>query len=162
MCRGGLQESLPELGTDELGGQPPDRTGQAEARMQVTSREARQALYWRISHRYTDTHRPRPRARPGTSPGPRKADAGVSTPRGQRETPGVTHGAVSPSSAASRSPGEKPALGGFQGPRGLGEAPQTRPERVSPSRLPSLPTGWVVNPRSREQVQGPQAWAGCT
>lgn len=140
------------------GGRPPGRAGQAEARMQVTSREARQALYWRICHRYTDTHRPHPRTRPGPSPGPRTADTGCPLP-GAGGALGVTHRAVSPSSAASGSPGEEPALGGCQGPRGPGEAPQTHPGRP-PSHSPSFPAGWAVNPRSWGQVQGPQAWAG--
>lgn len=123
------------------GGRPPGRAGQAEARMQVTSREARQALYWRICHGYTDTHRPHPRTRPGPSPGPRTADAGCPLPEAGG-TLSVTHRAISPSSAASGSP-EEPALGDAKGQGGRGRLP--RPTWAGPlphARLPFLPAGW--------------------
>lgn len=119
----------------EAGRRPPDRAGQAEARMQVTSREARQALYWRICHD-TQTHTGHARARPGTSPGPRTAGQGVHS-QGQRETLSVTHGAISPSSAASGSPRRRASPRGIQGRGGRGRLPKARPGRAAPSCLPS-------------------------
>lgn len=124
--------------------------------MQVTGREARQVLYWRICHRYTDTHRPHPRTRPGPSPGPRTLTQGVPSP-GPGELSVPPPGPSLPAQLP-RGPQEKSQPLGM--PRGPGEAPQSPLDRAPSSRSPSLPTGWVVNPRSWEQVQGPQAWAG--
>lgn len=127
--------------------------------MQVTSREARQALYWRSVHpihRHTG-HAP---SRPGTSPGPRTAEAGVSTPR-ERGKLSVSPTVPSlPALLPRGPPGEEPALGGFQRAEGTGGSPDPPGKGCSLMlAFPFLPA-WVVNPGSREQVQGPQAWAG--
>ena len=151
-------ESLPALGADELGGGPLTAPDQQRQGCRQTSREARQALYWRICHRHADTHRPwPPRAQPGTSPGARTADTGDRLPTGGRWL--LLEPTTVPSLLAGlpRGPWEKSQPSGDSKGRGAkGGFPD--PPRLCPSLTLTFSSCWLgCEPQVTEQVQGPRA-----